>query len=179
MPFSDRPLACNIHDGIDSTLLILKHPLKANSDRPEIQVTTDYGDLPLVECFAGQLNQVFMNILANAIDALDENNQGCTYEDIQANPNQIIIKTELSTDQQAIIRIQDNGKGMTDEIRQKIFNHRFTTKGVGKGTGLGMAIAHQIIVEKHGGALEVNSILGQGSEFVISIPVESTIPAAV
>ena len=167
----DRPIACNIHDGIDSTILILKHRLKANESRPEIQVITDYGDLPQVECFAGQLNQVFMNVLANAIDALEESNQGRSFAHIKANPNQITVKTQLS-ESQAVIRIQDNGIGITDAVKPKIFEHLFTTKGVGQGTGLGLAIARQIVVQKHSGTLEVNSTLGQGTEFVISIPVK-------
>jgi signal transduction histidine kinase len=170
----DRPIPCNIHDGIDSTLMILKHRLKANESRPEIAAIADYGSLPQVECFAGQMNQVFMNLLANAIDALDESNQGRSFAQIQANPNQIIIKTELSQNQQqCVIRIQDNGIGMTDDVKQKIFEHLYTTKGVGKGTGLGLAIARQIVVEKHAGTLEVNSTFGQGTEFVISIPVKA------
>ncbi|MBD1883742.1 response regulator [Microcoleus vaginatus] len=168
---SDRPIPYNIHDGIDSTLLILKHRLKANESRPEIQVITDYGDLPQVECFAGQLNQVFMNVLANAIDALEESNQGRSFAQIKAKPNQITVKTQLS-ESQAVIRIQDNGIGITDAVKPKIFEHLFTTKGVGQGTGLGLAIAHQIVVQKHSGTLEVNSTLGQGTEFVISIPVK-------
>jgi len=166
------PIPCNIHDGIDSTILILKHRLKANDCRPEIEVITDYGDLPQVECFAGQLNQVFMNLLANAIDALEESNTGRSFAQIKAKPNQITVKTQLSQSQ-AVIRIQDNGIGMTDAVKQKIFKHLFTTKGVGRGTGLGLAIARQIIVEKHSGTLEVNSTLGEGTEFVISIPVKN------
>jgi len=170
----DRPILCNIHEGIDSTLMILKYRLKANESRPEIEVIADYGSLPLLECFAGQLNQVFMNLLANAIDALDESNQGRSFAEIEANPNQIIIKTELSSDRQkSVIRIRDNGIGMTDAVKQKIFEHLFTTKDVGKGTGLGLAIARQIIVEKHSGTLEVSSTFGQGTEFVISIPVQA------
>ena len=170
---TDYPVPYNVHDGIDSTLLILKHRLKANSDRPDIEVITDYGDLPLVECYAGQLNQVFMNLLANAIDALDESNYGRTFDDIQAKPNQILIKTELSTDRQAVIRIQDNGKGISDAVKQKIFDHLFTTKEVGKGTGLGLTIARQIIVEKHKGTIEINSTLDRGAEFVITLPAEA------
>ena len=168
----DRPIPCNIHDGIDSTILILKHRLKANECRPEIQVITDYADLPQVECFAGQLNQVFMNLLANAIDALEESNTGRSFAQIQAKPNQITVKTQLSQSQ-AVIGIQDNGIGMTDAVKQKIFKDLFTTKGVGQGTGLGLAIARQIVVEKHSGTLEVNSTLGEGTEFVISIPVKA------
>ena len=170
----DRPVPFNIHEGIDSTLLILKHRLKANEFRPSINVITDYGDLPPVECFAGQLNQVFMNLLSNAIDALEESNTGRSFASIQADPNQIIIKTELSSDrQQSIIRIQDNGMGMTDAVKQKIFDHLFTTKTVGKGTGLGLAIARQIIVDKHCGTLSVNSTLDRGTEFAISLPVKA------
>ena len=165
---TDYPVACNIHDGIDSTIMILKHRLRASESRPEIAVIKDYGDLPKVECYAGQLNQVFMNLLANAIDALDESNQGMSYQDIA---NKIIIKTELSLDhKQVIIRVKDNGFGIKQQVRDKIFDELFTTKGVGKGTGLGLAIAHQIVVEKHGGAIDVNSSLGKGTEFAISIP---------
>ncbi len=171
---SDRAVACNIHDGIDSTIMILKHRLKASDTRPEIQVIKEYGDLPQVECYAGQLNQVFMNILSNAIDALEESNSGRSYAEVKINPNQIIIKTELSEDsQQAIIYIKDNGIGMSDGLRQKIFDDLFTTKEVGKGTGLGLAIARQIVVEKHSGMLEVNSNLGQGTEFRILLPVKA------
>ena len=166
------PIPYNTHGGIDSTILILKHRLKANESRPEIQVITDYGDLPQVECFAGQLNQVFMNLLANAIDALEESNTGRSFAQIKAKPNQITVKTQLSQSH-AAIGIQDNGTGMTDAVKQKIFEHLFTTKGVGQGTGLGLAIARQIVVQKHSGTLEVNSTLGEGTEFVISIPVKA------
>jgi signal transduction histidine kinase len=166
-----QPVPCNIHDGIDSTLMILKHRLKASKYRPEIAVIKDYGDLPLVECFAGQLNQVFMNLLANAIDTLDESSQGQDYVNIC---HKIIIKTELSIDRrQVIIRIQDNGLGMNEQVRSKIFDNLFTTKGVGKGTGLGLAIARQIVVEKHGGAIEVDSQVGQGTMFTILLPIEA------
>ncbi|MEG4206920.1 AAA family ATPase [Microcoleus sp. Pol7_A1] len=168
---TNYPVACNIHDGIDSTIMILKHRLKANETRPEIKVIREYGNLPQVECYAGQLNQVFMNLLANAIDALDESNQGRPYAGIA---NQITIKTEIDGNKnQAIIRIKDNGLGMSEAVREKVFDELFTTKGVGKGTGLGLAIARQIVVEKHSGILEVNSALGQGAEFLITIPVKT------
>ena len=168
---SAHPIACNIHDGIDSTIMILKHRLIASDTRPEIKAIKEYGNLPQVECYAGQLNQVFMNLLANAIDALEESNTGRSYAEIKINPNQIIIKTELSEDRQkAIIRIKDNGIGMSETVRQKVFDDLFTTKEVGKGTGLGLAIARQIVVEKHGGTIEVNSTLGRGTEFTISLP---------
>ncbi|MEH2089598.1 sensor histidine kinase [Nostoc sp.] len=171
---SDRPIPSNIHDGINTTIMILKHRLKASDTRPEIQVIKKYGNLPQVECYAGQLNQVFMNLLANAIDALEESNPGRSYAEIKINPNQIIIKTELSEDmQQAIIRIKDNGIGMSEAVRDQIFNELFTTKEVGKGTGLGLAIVRQIIIEKHGGTITVNSELGAGTEFVITLPTQA------
>lgn len=169
---SDRKICCNIHDGIDSTIMILKHRLKASEDRPDIQVIRDYENLPELECFIGQLNQVFMNLLANAIDALEESNVGRTYIEIEANPNQVLIQTTLTEDKNHIlIRIKDNGVGMSADVQQKIFDHLFTTKAVGQGTGLGLSIARQIVVEKHGGTLEVNSALGQGSEFIIKLPI--------
>ncbi|MHC0065058.1 AAA family ATPase [Nostoc sp. UIC 10890] len=166
----DYKVPFNIHEGIDSTILILKHRLKANEQRPAIEVITEYDNLPQVECFPGQLNQVFMNILANAIDALDESNYGRSFLDIQENPHKITIQTSLK-DNQVQITIADNAKGMSEEVKQKIFDHLFTTKSVGKGTGLGLAIARQIVVEKHGGLIHCNSCPGQGTEFVITIPV--------
>jgi signal transduction histidine kinase len=172
---TERKVFCNIHDGINSTLTILKHRLKALADYPDIQVIRDYGDLPPIECFSGQLNQVFMNLLANAIDALEEANTGRSLAEIKTNPNQIKIQTTTTEDQNHIvIRIQDNGVGMSPEIKEKIFDHLFTTKPVGYGTGLGLSIARQIIVEKHGGNLAVNSVLGKGSEFIITLPVKDT-----
>ena len=169
---SDRKVSCNIHDGIDSTIMILKYRLKASEDRPDIQVIRDYDNLPELECFLGQLNQVFMNLLANAIDALEESNVGRTYIEIEANPNQVLIQTTLNENKNHIfIRIKDNGMGMSADVQQKIFDHLFTTKPVGQGTGLGLSIARQIVVEKHGGTLEVNSAIGQGSEFIIKLPI--------
>jgi signal transduction histidine kinase len=168
----DYKVPFNIHEGIDSTLLILKHRLKGNQKRPEIEVITNYGNLPQICCFPGQLNQVFMNILANAIDALDESNIDLSFAEIKANPNCITIQTSLEN-QSVKISIADNGKGMNEEVKQKIFEHLFTTKAVGKGTGLGLAIARQIVVEKHGGEIEVNSLLGEGTEFVITLPKEA------
>ncbi|WP_414517655.1 response regulator [Nostoc sp. PCC 9305] len=170
---SDRKVYCNIHDGIDSTIMILKHRLKASEHRPDIQVLRDYDILPELECFIGQLNQVFMNLLANAIDALEESNVGLTYMEIEANPNQILIQTTLTEDKNYIlIRIKDNGVGMSADVQQKIFDYLFTTKPVGQGTGLGLSIARQIVVEKHGGTLEVSSSIGQGSEFIIKLPIQ-------
>ncbi|KAM3111643.1 sensor histidine kinase [Phormidesmis sp. 146-33] len=162
-------VAADLHEGLDSTLMILKHRLKASSQHPDIEVVQQYGDLPLVSCFPGLLNQVFMNLLANAIDALEESNHDRSFDDIKASPNQITLHTEANH-HQVKISIHDNGIGMTDDVKQKIFDYLFTTKPIGKGTGIGLAIAHQIIVEKHQGTLEVRSELGQGSTFIITIP---------
>ncbi|MFB2917132.1 trifunctional serine/threonine-protein kinase/ATP-binding protein/sensor histidine kinase [Aerosakkonema funiforme] len=168
----DNKVPFNLHEGIESTLLILKHRLKANDQRPAIEVVTNYRNLPQIECFPGQLNQVFMNIIANAIDAIEESNMGKTFAQIEASPNQITIQTFL-VDNQVEIRIADNGKGITEAVKVKIFDHLFTTKAVGKGTGLGLAIARQIIVEKHGGSLDCSSQPGEGTEFIISLPIKT------
>ncbi|BAZ38419.1 two-component hybrid sensor and regulator [Calothrix sp. NIES-4101] len=165
----DYKVPFNIHEGIDSTILILKHRLKANEQRPAIEVITSYGNLPQVQCFPGQLNQVFMNILANAIDALEDSKNGHSFEDIVANPNMIAVKTCVE-DNYVKISIADNANGMSEEVKQKIFDHLFTTKGVGKGTGLGLAIARQIIEETHNGKLICHSGIGKGTEFVIQLP---------
>ncbi|MFN6460749.1 MAG: AAA family ATPase [Nostoc sp. DedVER02] len=167
---SDQKQKFDLHEGIDSTILILKHRLKANDLRPAIDVVTNYGNLPQVECFPGQLNQVFMNLIANAIDALDESNQGRNFTEIKENPNCIKIQTSVEKEK-VKIAIADNGKGMSEEIQQKIFDHLFTTKAVGKGTGLGLAIARQIVEETHRGKLSCNSVMGLGTEFIIEIPV--------
>ncbi|MGP1384539.1 MAG: sensor histidine kinase [Thainema sp.] len=170
----DYKVPFDVHEGLDSTLLILKHRLKANDNRPDIEVVKHYGDLPKIDCFPGQLNQVFMNILANAIDALEESNAERSFADIKANPNQITISTQLTDDQQAVvIQLQDNGIGISEEVKQKIFDHLFTTKDVGKGTGLGLAISQQIVVEQHNGSLDVKASPNQGSEFTITLPVKA------
>ncbi|GAA6617746.1 hypothetical protein NUACC26_035570 [Scytonema sp. NUACC26] len=169
----DYKVLFDLHEGIDSTLLILKHRLKANDDRPGINIIKDYGNIPQVECFPGQLNQVFMNLLANAIDALEEYNRGRRFEKITANPNCITIQTTMKDEQYIMIRIADNGIGMTEQVKQSAFDYLFTTKAVGHGTGLGLAIVSQIIVERHGGTIEVNSVLGQGAEFAIVLPISS------
>ncbi|MEH2132328.1 MAG: AAA family ATPase [Nostoc sp.] len=166
----DYKVPFNIHQGIDSTILILKHRLKPNEQRPAIEVVTNYGNLPQVECFPGQLNQVFMNLLANAIDALDESNTGRSFEEIKANPNLITITTSIENTS-VKITILDNGKGMNEQVKSKVFDHLFTTKAVGKGTGLGLAIARQIVESTHGGKLSFNSVLGEGTEFIIEITV--------
>ena len=162
--------AIDIHEGLDSTLLILQHRLKARPESPEIEVLKDYGTLPLVECYAGQLNQVFMNILANAIDALDELNAKRTHQERKDNPGRITIRTSTAS-QWIKIAIADNGSGIPEAIKKQVFNPFFTTKPVGKGTGMGMAISYQIITEKHGGKLECLSSPGKGAELMIQIPI--------
>jgi two-component system NtrC family sensor kinase len=161
----------DIHEGIDNTLLILQHRLKEKSSRPSVKILKKYGDLPLVECYAGQLNQVFMNILTNGIDALEEYNEQRSIEEVKQNPSFITIYTEVINPDWVQIRIVDNGLGMTEEIRQRLFDPFFTTKSVGKGTGLGLSISYQIVVEKHKGELQCISAPGQGAEFLIKIPV--------
>ncbi|WP_449421017.1 trifunctional serine/threonine-protein kinase/ATP-binding protein/sensor histidine kinase [Phormidium nigroviride] len=159
----------NLHDGIESTLLILRHRLKANEHRPEIEVAKAYNWLKPVNCFPGQLNQVFMNILANAIDVFDDLAHQSSFAEKKAPKQQITIQVQ-QVENWVEIKIADNGAGIAQEIQAKIFDHLFTTKAVGKGTGLGLAIARQIVVETHGGKLQVNSQIGQGTEFVISLP---------
>lgn len=166
---TESRILADLHAGLDSTLLILKYRLQATQERPEIKVITDYGNLPDIACFPGQLNQVFINIIANAIDVLDESNIGRSWAEMQASPNIISVKTFVE-DKYAKISITDNGKGMSAEVQKRIFNHLFTTKGVGKGTGLGLAIAKKIVEETHAGKLICNSVLGQGTEFLIEIP---------
>ena len=162
----------NLHEGLDSTLLILKYRLQGNETRPAIQITRNYGNLPLVQCYVGQINQVFMNVFANAIDALEESNTGKSFAQIDQTPNRIIVTTDLSGDgQNVLVKIADNGTGIPAEAKAKLFEQGFTTKEVGKGTGLGMAIARQIVEEKHGGAIDCQSELGAGTEFIISLPI--------
>ncbi|MBN3887641.1 MAG: AAA family ATPase [Nostoc sp. JL31] len=163
----------NIHEGIDSTLMILQHRLKADHNRPAIKIIKNYADIPLVKCYLGQLNQVFMNIIANAIDALEEANIGHNFLEIQEKyPNIITIETFLQVDNhKVVIKIQDNAKGMPEEVKRCIFENLFTTKCVGKGTGLGLSISRQIIVENHGGNLICESVLGEGTQFIISLPI--------
>ena len=163
----------DIHEGINNTLIILAHRLKSKSiECPGIQVVKDYGQLPPVQCYAGQLNQVFMNILTNAIDAIDEYNKQRSLEEIKNHPSTIWICTQVLDRNQVIVLIGDNGSGMSEEVRGKLFDPFFTTKPVGSGTGLGMSISYQIIVEKHGGQLECISAPGQGTSFLIQIPIQ-------
>jgi two-component system, NtrC family, sensor kinase len=154
----------NIHEGIDNTLFILQSRIKPQGSFSGIEVTKEYGDLPLIECYPGQLNQVFMNILMNAIDALEETHES----------PQIWIQTQALPNQQILIQIKDNGSGMTEAVQQKLFDPFFTTKPVGQGTGLGLAISYKIIVEKHHGVLGCQSASGQGSAFRIQIPIEQS-----
>ena len=169
---TEHKVSANIHEGLDSTLLILKYRLKADEHRLAIEVVKDYGPLPAIDCFPGRLNQVFMNLLANAIDVFDEAAQHTSLDELKATPQIITLKTEVFSEQNLVsIRIGDNGKGMPEEIKAKVFDHLFTTKKVGKGTGLGLAIARQIITEAHGGTLAVSSELGQGTEFLIQLPI--------
>ncbi len=161
----------DLHEGLESTLLILQHRLKAKVHCPTTTLIRAYGDLPLVECHPGQLNQVFMNILVNALDALEESNMNRTYQAIEAEPNQITIRTAVLDAEWVEIAIADNGPGLSEAVRQQLFDPFFTTKPVGKGTGMGLSISYQIITEKHGGKLDCCSTVGKGTEFVIQIPV--------
>lgn len=161
----------DIHQGIDSTLLILHSRLKNNPDTSGIEIIKDYGDLPLVECYPGQLNQVFMNILNNAIDAQEDYNTQISAEDLQRPPHTITIRTRLSEIDSVTVEIIDNGPGMAEDVRTRIFDPFFTTKPVGKGTGLGLSISYQIIVDKHRGTLDCLSEIGAGTRFRITIPI--------
>ncbi len=170
----EKTVEFDLHEGLESTLLILRHRLKANEKRPEIRVIKNYGDLPKINGFPGQLNQVFMNILANAVDVFDEMSQKQSIAEIKQNLYQITLKTGLNPVRKTVkIHIQDNGCGMPEKVKSKVFEHLFTTKVVGKGTGLGLSIARQIVVDKHGGKLECNSTVGVGTEFIIQIPVSN------
>jgi two-component system, NtrC family, sensor kinase len=160
----------DIHEGIDSTLLILQNRFKQKAESAAIKLVKNYGNIPLVDCYAGQLNQVFMNVISNAIDALDSYNCERSISEIQANPAQITITTEVLETNYVSIRIADNGLGITEAIKERLFDPFFTTKPVGKGTGLGLSISYQIVVEKHHGKLKCVSEPGQGSEFQIEIP---------
>ena len=171
----------DIHDGLDSALLILSNRLKPKADRPAIHLIKEYGSLPLVECYPVQINQVFMNVLANAIDAIEETffenkPYKLGYESGLAKSGKIRIKTEYSPGEKNLrIRIADNGSGMSEEVCKQIFNPFYTTKVVGKGAGIGLAIGYDIIVEKHGGKLTCISAPSKGTEFIIEIPVSQLI----
>jgi signal transduction histidine kinase len=166
----------DIHKGIDDTLLILQHRLKARGEQPGIRVVKEYGNLPSVECHAGPLNQVFMNILTNAIDALEQATQERSTMGTEQHPNTITIRTEFlkrtekGEGASIVIGIADNGLGIPKAILGRIFDPFVTTKPVGKGTGLGLSISYQIVVEKHGGTLKCFSQPGKGTVFWIEIP---------
>ncbi|MBD0334460.1 MAG: HAMP domain-containing protein [Cyanobacteria bacterium Co-bin13] len=164
----------NIHEGLDSTLLILQHRLKAKPDQPAITVVKDYDDLPLVECYVGQLNQVFMNVLTNAIDAVEGADSHSSCQAQAAKPRQITIRTSRIDTSWVQVAIADTGSGIPTHVLQQIFNPFFTTKPVGKGTGLGMSISYQIVTENHGGKLECFSTPGEGTEFIIQVPIQQT-----
>lgn len=193
----------NIHEGIDSTLLLLQNRLQAKAGRPGITVFKDYGDLPRIDCYAGQLNQVFINILNNAIDAIEENyrqdpsktkresskiliktevteetivesHQSIDSEESNLEPTS--LKNQLKNQTMAVIRIADNGPGIQDHLQEKLYDPGFTTKAKRQASGLGLTISRQIVVEKHGGSLTCNSQYGQGSEFVIKIPLLPNFP---
>jgi len=174
-----QPKVVDIHEGIDSTLTILHHRLKTRAEKFAIEVIKNYGELPPVECYAGQLNQVFMNILSNAIDALEEYYQDLVFGDINCPSAQIQISTKVIENNWIAIHIADNGLGISENVKAKLFDPFFTTKPVGKGTGLGLSISYEIVVEKHGGKLYCQSSPGQGTEFIIQIPVQQQVYQAV
>jgi two-component system, NtrC family, sensor kinase len=163
--------AVDLHEGIDSTLMILQNRIQKKPGSPEIYVSKSYDELPLVDCYPGQLNQVFMNIISNAIDFIEEYDQRRGAEAAKLNPSTIKISTEINDKNQVLIRIADNGPGMTESTRARAFDPFFTTKPIGKGTGLGLSTSYQIVTEKHGGKLYCQSLLDQGTEFVVEIPI--------
>jgi Amt family ammonium transporter len=171
----------DLHQGLDSTLTILGNKLKARGARPEIEIIREYGDLPLVDCFPGQLNQVFMNLLTNAIDALDEK-WVAQFDGTEAHGSQwtpkIILRTELVEGDRVHLHFTDNGIGIPEHVKRRMMDPFFTTKPVGKGTGLGMAISYQIIVDRHHGQLTCLSTPGHGTRFLIDLPLEIRQPPA-
>lgn len=160
----------DLHEGIENTLTILHHRLKARPTRPEIQVIRQYGNLPLVECYAGQLNQVFMNIISNILDAFEERDHDLSFPEIKALENRILIRTTVTSESRIRIEISDNGPGISEAVQKRLFDPFFTTKPVGKGTGLGLSISYQIVADKHHGRLWCESSPGQGATFTIEIP---------
>ncbi|MEH2319025.1 sensor histidine kinase [Nostoc sp.] len=160
----------NLHEGLESTLLILGHRLKANAHRPTIQLIKEYGELPPIECYPSEINQVFMNIICNAVDAIEEIQKNQDSEEISKYPGVIRIQTE-SIGERVILRIADNGSGISEADQTKIFDAFYTTKTIGKGTGLGLSIAYQIVVNNHRGKLTFHSTQRDGTEFVIELPI--------
>ena len=164
--------AVDIHEGLDSTLVILQHRLKARPDRSEIQVIKNYAqELPPVKCYAGLLNQVFMNIIANAIDALETRVEHQISQNQKATPKQIILRTSLLNESWVQVGIIDNGIGMSSKVQKYIFDPFFTTKPVGEGKGMGLSMSYQIVTDRHGGALECLSTPGKGTQFMVQIPI--------
>ncbi len=162
--------AVDIHEGIDSTLMILQSRIRAKGNRPAVEIVKKYGKLPLVECYAGQLNQVFMNILSNALDALEERDEHRTVEAMRQNPSKILIQTEITEQKWIRVCIADNGRGIPETVQSRLFDPFFTTKPIGKGTGMGLSISYQIITERHGGRLSYQTAPDQGTQFIIEIP---------
>lgn len=165
----------DLHEGIDNSLMLLQHRLQGKGDYSAIKIIKKYGKLPAINCYASQMNQVFINVLNNAIDALEELRMDSDFPGVKDKGKQKIpqirIQTNVVEGKQACIRISDNGSGMDEAARKKVFEPFFTTKPIGKGTGLGMSISYQIVVEKHGGSIYCHSKVGKGSEFVIQIPI--------
>jgi signal transduction histidine kinase len=166
--------AVDLHEGIDNTLLILQHRLKAKPGFAAIEVVKNYGQLPLVECYAGLLNQVFMNLLTNAIDALEESSRQQPNANLKTQPPTICISTQVTAHHQVQIAIADNGSGIPETVKSRIFDPFFTTKPVGKGTGLGLSISYQIVTEKHRGKMWCDSSPGEMTKFVIEIPISQS-----
>ncbi|HAA32643.1 MAG TPA: hybrid sensor histidine kinase/response regulator [Cyanobacteria bacterium UBA8553] len=164
----------NIHEGLDSALLILRDRLKEKAGHPAIEVIKEYGNLPLVECYAGQLNQVFLNIISNAIDALCQKQPDFSEQVKPHQPATIKVRTRVLNNNRVEISIKDDGPGIAESVKAKIFDPFFTTKEVGKGTGLGLSISYQIVVEKHLGQMQCRSQPGQGAEFLIEIPIRQS-----
>ena len=193
----------NIHDGIDNTIMLLQSQLKGQPGHEAIEIYKEYAELPLVQCYPGQLNQVFMNVLVNAIYALDEgiktknidtkdekiseavasNNHSTDSQSSMYNSGYwkpaIRICTELIEENKIAIRIYDNGSGMTEEVRNRLFDPFFTTKPIGKGTGLGMSISYEIVVNQHGGQLKYFSEVGKGTQCAIEIPLKQSPPTQI
>jgi signal transduction histidine kinase len=162
----------NLHEGIDNTLLILQHRIKEKHQHSEIEIIKDYGDLPLIECYPGQLNQVFMNIISNAIDAIENSKNQDISAEINSDNKKIFIKTKMLNHKFIAIHIADNGIGIPEEICNRIFDPFFTTKPIGKGTGLGLSISYQIVTAKHQGNLQCITTPGKGTEFIIKLPIK-------
>ncbi|MGJ5629753.1 sensor histidine kinase [Nostoc sp. CALU 1950] len=162
----------NLHEGLESTLLILGHRLKANGHCRAIKVIKEYGELPSIECYPGEINQVFMNLICNAVDAIEEIQKNQDFEENSKYLGVIWIKTE-SIGERVILRIADNGSGISEAEQIKVFDAFYTTKPIGKGTGLGLSISYQIVVKNHHGKLTCHSTQGKGTEFVIELPIQT------